>query len=315
MAVISVIVPVHNAAPYLRECIESVARQSFGDWELVLVDDASTDDSLLICREYAGKDPRVRSLEIAHGGVSAARNAGLRAATGEWIAFLDADDTYAPDAFELLLAHSEGVEIVAGEMIQSVHNPIANGSHRKGKGRVVRATEAVIRTLYQERGLEPGACAKLYRKAVFDFPEPFVEGRRYEDLESFARFYLKATNICLLPVQLYRYRTNPDSFINTLTAARTDALWAGEELLATCRRECREALDAARSRRFSAYYNIYALAENAGDNALAQRCMALIKKERRHILADRHVRFKNKAGALLSYLPRSLRRMACRFMY
>lgn len=315
MAAISVIVPVHNAAPFLRECIESVVRQSFADWELLLVDDDSTDDSLLICKDFESKDPRVRTLQIAHGGVSAARNAGLRSATGEWIAFLDADDTYAPDAFEILLAHSEGVEIVAGEMVQSVHNPIAAGSRRKGKGCVVRASEAVIRTLYQERGLEPGSCAKLYRKAVFKGSEPFVQGKRYEDLESFARFYLMATNICLLPVQLYWYRTNPDSFINTLTAARTDALWATDELLETCRRKCREALDAARSRRFSAYYNIYALAENAGDNALARRCMALIKKERLHILADRHVRFKNKAGALVSYLPRSLRRVACRLMY
>jgi len=92
----SIIVPVYNVAPYLRECLDSVVAQTFSNWECVCVDDGSTDGSGAILDEYSAKDSRFKVLHKKNGGVSSARNIGLDAATSDWIAFLDADDVWAP---------------------------------------------------------------------------------------------------------------------------------------------------------------------------------------------------------------------------
>ena len=90
--VISIIVPIYNTAKYLHRCIESVLAQTFVDWEMLLIDDGSTDDSAAICDEYAAKDERIRVFHKENGGVSSARNLGLDHAQGEWITFVDSDD-------------------------------------------------------------------------------------------------------------------------------------------------------------------------------------------------------------------------------
>jgi glycosyltransferase involved in cell wall biosynthesis len=88
----SIIIPVYNVAPYLRECLDSVLGQTFTDWEVICVDDGSTDGSGAILYEYAAKDSRFRVVHQTNEGVSAARNAALDVAKGRWILFLDADD-------------------------------------------------------------------------------------------------------------------------------------------------------------------------------------------------------------------------------
>lgn len=88
----SVIVPVYNVSAYLTRCIESVLKQNFASWELILVDDGSTDDSSAICDEYADKDERIQVIHKKNNGVSSARNQGLQAASGKYVTFLDADD-------------------------------------------------------------------------------------------------------------------------------------------------------------------------------------------------------------------------------
>lgn len=89
---ISIIVPVYNVERYLRRCLDSIAAQTFADWECICVDDGSPDGSGKILDEYAANDSRFRAIHKENGGVSSARNAGLDAAKGEWIAFVDADD-------------------------------------------------------------------------------------------------------------------------------------------------------------------------------------------------------------------------------
>ena len=90
--VLSIIVPVYNVEKYLARCIDSILAQTFTDFELILVDDGSTDNSGEICDEYAGKDPRIIVIHKENGGVSSARNHGLDIARGEYITFVDSDD-------------------------------------------------------------------------------------------------------------------------------------------------------------------------------------------------------------------------------
>ena len=112
---ISVIVPVYKVEKYLPECIESVLAQTFTDFELILVDDGSPDNSGTICDAYAARDPRIRVFHKENGGVSSARNLGLDHARGEWIAFVDSDDTVG----EKYLEHLWGEGPAAGTLIFS----------------------------------------------------------------------------------------------------------------------------------------------------------------------------------------------------
>ena len=92
----SIIVPVYNTAPYLRECLDSLLAQTFAGWEAICIDDGSTDGSAAILNEYSSKDERIRVARQANSGVGAARNLGLDMAVGEYVTFLDGDDAYAP---------------------------------------------------------------------------------------------------------------------------------------------------------------------------------------------------------------------------
>ena len=123
---ISFIVPVYNAEQYLKACIESLLHQTEQDIELVLVDDGSTDNSLNVIASF--QDPRIKLFQQAHAGQSAARNLGLQHAQGEFIAFVDADDTIAPDWCEQHLAAIEGVDYVqSGYTRENKHqSPITN---------------------------------------------------------------------------------------------------------------------------------------------------------------------------------------------
>lgn len=102
MIKLAIIVPIYNAAPYLRRCIDSILSQSFTDYELLLIDDGSKDGSGSICDEYAAKDSRIRVFHKENGGVSSARNLGLDNAQGEWIYFVDADDEVLPEALQTI---------------------------------------------------------------------------------------------------------------------------------------------------------------------------------------------------------------------
>ena len=124
MPKISVIVPVYNAKKYLHQCVESILSQSFADFELLLVNDGSTDGSGAICDEYVQKDSRVRVLHKENGGVSSARNLGLDNARGEWISFVDADDWLELNMYESLYksATEEESEIVYSDFYMNHRN-------------------------------------------------------------------------------------------------------------------------------------------------------------------------------------------------
>lgn len=109
---ISIIVPVYNVENFLPRCVESVLAQTYPDWELILVDDGSSDGCPEVCDRYAGEDSRIKVVHKPNEGVSEARNTGLRMASGEWICFIDSDDYVSPRYIEDMLAKSDDADIV-----------------------------------------------------------------------------------------------------------------------------------------------------------------------------------------------------------
>ena len=114
MAKVSVIVPVHNTEQYLRACVASITAQTLKDIEIILVENASTDGSDELCHELAAADDRIKVLHVEMGDLSNARNEGVKAANGEFVAFVDSDDTIDASMYEDMysLATNESVDIV-----------------------------------------------------------------------------------------------------------------------------------------------------------------------------------------------------------
>lgn len=109
---VSIIIPVFNVEKYIREAVDSVCAQTYPDWELILVDDGSTDQSGIICDEYAQRDPRIQVFHTDNRGVSCARNLGIENASGKWITFLDSDDYLSKNCLEILLKYSDRMDLV-----------------------------------------------------------------------------------------------------------------------------------------------------------------------------------------------------------
>ena len=114
---VSVLVPIYNVERYLERCLSSLAAQTFNDFEVICVNDGSTDGSLDIMREHAAHDPRVRVIDKPNAGYGAACNTGIDAATGDYVAIVEPDDYLTGDMFGDLLAFATGVLLLAGEFI------------------------------------------------------------------------------------------------------------------------------------------------------------------------------------------------------
>ena len=139
---ISVIVPIYNIASYLRRCVESLLSQTFSDLEILLVDDGSTDGSGALCEEYRKKDGRIRVIHKENGGLVSARKAGLRAAGGAYIAYVDGDDFVEPDMYERMYAElvKQAVDVVmcgrfedTGDVSREVFHGIPEGRYGKAE--------------------------------------------------------------------------------------------------------------------------------------------------------------------------------------
>src|SRR5690606_5147714 len=119
-SVLSVVVPIYNVAPYLGECLSSIANQYYRDLEVIMVDDGSSDDSAAIAEKFADADPRFRLIRQPNRGLGAARNTGVSHATGDYLMFVDSDDVIPPYAAELLITAIEqsGSDFACGNVFR-----------------------------------------------------------------------------------------------------------------------------------------------------------------------------------------------------
>lgn len=165
---ISIIVPAYNIEKYLSDCIDSILSQSFADFELLLVDDGSTDRSGNICDEFAAKDTRIHVFHKSNGGVSSARNTGLRNANGEYITFVDGDDVIPPDSLETLikLASPDTDMVMAGYEATGA-NGIKLETQPNIISRYITWEQALAETFKPTDFGYQGYCfSKLYRSSV-----------------------------------------------------------------------------------------------------------------------------------------------------
>ena len=206
---ISVVVPIYNVERYLDASLASLARQSVGDLEVLMVNDGSTDASRAIAAEYAQRDPRFRLIDRPNGGLSAARNTGLDAAGGEFLAFLDSDDVLPPNAYELLLGALErsGSAFASGNVLRLRGTETFQA--RFLATTFARTQVATHVTRFRPLIADRIVWNKLWRRSFWDDQGyRFPEGRVHEDIPIVvpAQFSARSVDVIADPVYHWRIR-------------------------------------------------------------------------------------------------------------
>lgn len=202
---VSIIIPVHNTAAYLEKCVQSVAAQTLQDIEIILVENASTDNSLELCHELARRDPRTKVLQIDKADLSTARNEGVRIALADYVGFVDSDDTILPEMFENMyrLAADNDLGLVdCNFYCQYDNKPNKYPYSQDGSVRILSAKEAVSLNLREK--ISRVVCTMLYRKSLFDTLQ-FPEGMYYEDRASTFLFMAAAQRVGIINKAYYAY--------------------------------------------------------------------------------------------------------------
>lgn len=214
--VISVIVPVYNVSAYLPECLDSILSQDYDKLEVILIDDGSTDDSGAVCDAYAQRDNRIRVIHQKNGGAAAAKNAGLRAATGEYLSFADSDDFLEPNVYGYMLSLLRNYDVDAA--VFAFRDVYRNRQEEKifQPGRqVLTGKEYLVRfTCDWSAAL---LWNKLYKRALFR-DIFFEEGHKIDDEYFTYQGIMNAAKVVCDPRVVYNYRQRASSVMQSPAA-------------------------------------------------------------------------------------------------
>ncbi len=204
MPKVSIIVPVYNTEKYLKKCLDSLVKQTLKDIEILVINDGSKDNSKDIINSYAKKYKNIRAFDKTNGGLSDARNYGIKKATGNYIAFIDSDDYVTTDMYEKMYkkAISKDFDMVVCDL-----NLVYENSEKKDRisSNVKNDTnnvKEVMRTIY------PVAWNKIFKKELFDLGIEFKKGIWFEDVEFLYRIlpYIKSIGVVKEPFNQYLQR-------------------------------------------------------------------------------------------------------------
>jgi len=255
---ISVIIPIYNCEDYLVACVNSVLQQSFNDFEIVLINDGSTDGSGEICESFAKLDNRIKVTHISNHGLSYARNIGIDLSSGEYVTFIDSDDIIFPDYLKILfsLVEKHEADISSCELLICDENRNPRLNKKKYLYGVVSGKEMTINIL---RGKIHGtsACGLLIRKniaSIFKFPV----GKYHEDDLTTYKYFFNANKVAYTLTPLYVYFQRKGSLMhNHFCQIDIDELDAGDILYENLKNSGDKFEQAAFEKRTQNYLQIY----------------------------------------------------------
>lgn len=248
---ISVIVPVYNMRKYLSKCVDSILAQTFQNMQILLVDDGSTDGSDLLCDQLAETDSRITSLRISHAGPGAARNRGIREATGDFVAFVDSDDWVGPEMLETMLKVmlEEKADLVTCDLTRTSRDTMPNESG-SGKPFPFEKSDAPLKTdtytqeefmrIFFRIGSNEWVhypVAKLYKREDLSedlYPEGIFIG---EDVTSTFKVLMKTKKIVHINKVFYYYYQNPDSATARFSDRDFDLLSVWDGVTQSCKEQ------------------------------------------------------------------------------
>ena len=222
MSKVSVIVPVHNVAKYLRKCVESIAQQTLTDIEIILIENLSTDSSYEICLELANNDKRIKVIKLDRGGISYVRNKGVEAASSPYIAFVDGDDIIAPEMYNEMLAHAEAndLDLVTCHLLKRYEYRSDRLVYKSDGTSAVFSSDEFLKRCFENR-IPNSVCTLLCRKSLFENIE-FPEGVYFEDVATIWRL-IKASRRCgHINKAFYIYLRHPGSIVHTMNFQKAE---------------------------------------------------------------------------------------------
>lgn len=222
-SLISVIVPVYKVEPYLKKCIDSICNQTYGNLEIILVDDGSPDGCGAICDEYAEKDCRIRVIHKTNGGLSSARNAGIDIAQGDYLGFVDSDDWIEPDMYEELLRNAAtcSADIAVCGRVEEYSG---KSTICVWKDTILLDRAGAMEALLKDPVMQSYAWNKLWKRELFSAVR-FPEGRDYEDIAVVHKVYEQVNAVVCLPKAKYHYLQRQDSIVRNTSLHKRVEYW------------------------------------------------------------------------------------------
>lgn len=299
---ISVIIPIYNTAPYLKKCVLSVLNQTYQHFEIILVDDGSTDDSPKFCDELVKIDGRIRVVHQKNGGLSNARNSGVRIASGKSVMFVDSDDWIYPTLLQRLVDMQLGnPHTLCSAGIQPVFAATTEIDPRiESTPKRLSPLAACSDMLYQT-SFDTSACAKLVAIQIVR-ENPFPDGRLYEDLATVYKWILASEEVVVTQDRLYCYLQRQGSIVRQKFSARQlDEKWAIDSLCLYISNNAPSILDAAISRRFSCYCQLLLAMKKESNKYLqtASDLRTVLKHDCVKVSRLKYARRKNRIAAML----------------
>ena len=217
---ISIIIPCFNAEKTLEKCLESVVQQSYANLEIIIIDDGSTDETSLIYNKFQSNDERILVLKQQNSGVSKARNTGVKAATGDYICFVDSDDwaelNYCSELYSLLVGENADISIVEASYEDENGNVLCNKPTSEEK--IFDGNRALV-LLLEDREIQSHPWGKLFKADLLKnvhFPENL---KCFEDYSTLFKIFNKAVKVVKSNEKLYHYIQREDSLSHNLSPA------------------------------------------------------------------------------------------------
>ncbi len=210
---ISVIIPVYNAEKYLSRCLESVSMQTYASFEVIMIDDGSTDNSKSICRAYTDKDDRFKYVYQDNAGPDMARKTGTNAAIGEYVTYVDADDYISENALEVMINNADetSADIICSQILRFDGKNEWSGSTYNEVERILKDKEEILNAFFVSETLIGTYYAKLIRRSIMEDYRFIRDGLIGEDITAALYMFDKAKIISLIPDKTYIYYQNSDS--------------------------------------------------------------------------------------------------------
>lgn len=214
---ISIIVPVYNVEKYLENCIDSILKQTYTNFEVILIDDGSTDTSGEICDKYVEKDKRIQVIHSKNGGISKVRNKGIELAKGDYISFIDSDDIVSPKFLEILFTtinESQADISICGFESFYYNEPNLMQEQNIEKSYTYTKNTA-MKALLEDEIITNHLWNKLYKRELWT-GITFPDGKKFEDVSVMYKIFEKCQKIEYNPITLYYYRRRSDSILGNV---------------------------------------------------------------------------------------------------
>ena len=302
---LSIIIPVYNVEEYLRVCVDSVLQQTFADFELILIDDGSSDKSGQICDEYSVKDNRVHVIHQENAGVSSARNAGLAYASGEYISFVDADDCINFRMYEILLEtmKSSTADLgICGVDIIKKDTDIKQINYKKNKDITWSASDCVSHLFDMPPAIYNSCCNKLFRKSLIKtrFDSTI---KIYEDAKFLTEYLTYSQKVVHLPdCKLYMIRNREGSATRSDKRAFVESLKTRYEICLLVKNKYPECYSKAMYCYYDWCVNTYNMVK--WDKKSREQVKRILRKNFKRAMFSKVVPFKLKVVYLLACIPK-----------